>query len=249
MSAPPPPPPPAPPLGESKQLYLTPVLKKRKDGLAPTLLRERQTDNGSAVSKSYRTSSFLLHSLKGKAKDEAAELQAIVVSVQECLEDLEGPDQDYVGLDFTPQGCSWVMGLSPSIGNSAHHSYYVEVNCAARQLPGANNTAYEVTCNLVPKVKNHDPKAPNLKGFKEAKAAFDFLVLQVRKAVVKLEFPEFPEGCKGRPFREIYQLNARVRSRYCLSLCGAFFLINVCIKSPVLAIILQKLRTSYYLRL
>jgi hypothetical protein len=27
---------------------------------------------------------------------------------------------------------------------------------------------------------------------------------------VRLEFPEFPEGCKGRAFREVYQLNARV---------------------------------------
>jgi hypothetical protein len=34
--------------------------------------------------------------------------------------------------------------------------------------------------------------------------------LQVRKAIVKLEFPEFPEGCKGKPFRDVYQLNARV---------------------------------------
>jgi hypothetical protein len=210
MSAPPPPPP-APHLGESKQLYLTPILKKRKDGLAPTLLRERQSDNGSALSKSYRTSSFLLHSLRGCAGDEAAELQAIVVSVQETLEDLEGPDRDYVGLDFTPQGCSWVLGLSPALGSGADKSYYIEITCAARSLPGANNTAYEVTTSLVPKLKNVDPKSPQLKGFREAKAAFDFLVLQVRKTVVKIEFPEFPEGCKGRPFREVYQLNARVR--------------------------------------
>ena len=211
MSAPPPPPPPAPPLGESKQLYLTPILKKRKDGLAPTLLRERQSDNGNALSKSYRTSSFLLHSLKGCAGDEAAELQAIVVAVQECLEDNEGDDRDYIGLDFTPQGCSWVLGLNPAIGGGASNSYYIEVNCSARSLPGANNTAFEVTTSLVPKMKNTDAKSPQLKGFREAKAAFDFLVLQVRKTVVKIEFPEFPEGCKGRAFREVYQLNARVR--------------------------------------
>lgn len=153
----------------------------------------------------------MLHSLKGCAGDEAAELQAIVVSVQECLEDNEGPDKDYLGLDFTPQGCSWVLGLNPSIGSGAANSYYIEVNCAARSLPGANNTAFEVTTSLVPKIKGVDPKSPQLKGFREAKAAFDFLVLQVRKTVVKIEFPEFPEGCKGRPFREVYQLNARVR--------------------------------------
>lgn len=205
---PPPPPPPAPPLGESKQLYLTPILKKRKDGLAPKLLNERQTDTGAAVSKSYRTSSFLLHSLKDCGGDEAKELQAIVVSVQETLDESVGPDKDYVDCDFTPQGCSWRLELNHALGG-ADKNYFIEISCSARQLPGANNTAYEVTTNLTCKHQQDDKNAP-MKGFREAKSSFDFLVLQVRKAVVKLEFPEFPEGCQGRPFREVYQLNARV---------------------------------------
>jgi hypothetical protein len=33
----------------------------------------------------------------------------------------------------------------------------------------------------------------------------------VRKAVVRLEFPDFPEGCKSAKFRSVYQLNERVR--------------------------------------
>ena len=41
---------------------------------------------------------------------------------------------------------------------------------------------------------------------------FEEFTLDIKKAVVKCEFPEFPEGCKGRPFREVYQLNARVSS-------------------------------------
>ena len=77
------------------------------------------------------------------------------------------------------------------------------VGAGAQECTGA-----EVTTNLTCK-HTHEDKAP-MKGFREAKSSFDFLVLQVRKAVVKLEFPEFPEGCKGRPFREVYQLNARV---------------------------------------
>lgn len=42
------------------------------------------------------------------------------------------------------------------------------------------------------------------------KKVFDEVALDVKKAVVRCEMPEFPEGCKGRQFREIYQLNARV---------------------------------------
>jgi hypothetical protein len=72
----------------------------------------------------------------------------------------------------------------------------------------SQNVAYVVETTLVPK-----PKAltgPNDPGFKEGKACFDYVALQVRKAVVKCEFPDFPEGCKGKPFRDVYQLNARV---------------------------------------
>ena len=40
--------------------------------------------------------------------------------------------------------------------------------------------------------------------------AFDDIALDVRKALVRVEFPVFPEGCQGKTFREVYQLNARV---------------------------------------
>lgn len=45
------------------------------------------------------------------------------------------------------------------------------------------------------------------------KKVFDEVALDVKKAIVRCEMPEFPEGCKGRTFREIYQLNARVSPR------------------------------------
>lgn len=48
------------------------------------------------------------------------------------------------------------------------------------------------------------------------KKVFDEVTLDVKKGIVRCEMPEFPEGCKGRTFREIYQLNARVRSVFCL---------------------------------
>ncbi|EJK71242.1 hypothetical protein THAOC_07338, partial [Thalassiosira oceanica] len=41
--------------------------------------------------------------------------------------------------------------------------------------------------------------------------AFDDVGLDLRKALVRIEFPVFPEGCGDRTFREVYQLNARVR--------------------------------------
>jgi len=51
------------------------------------------------------------------------------------------------------------------------------------------------------------------------KKIFDEFALSVKKAIVRCEFPEFPEGCKGRPFREVYQLNARLKSGSFATVC------------------------------
>jgi len=40
--------------------------------------------------------------------------------------------------------------------------------------------------------------------------AFELIALDVKKALVRVEFPMFPEGCREKTFREVYQLNARV---------------------------------------
>lgn len=40
--------------------------------------------------------------------------------------------------------------------------------------------------------------------------SFMNVVLDVKKALIRVEFPLFPEGCKDKTFREVYQLNARV---------------------------------------
>ena len=34
-----------------------------------------------------------------------------------------------------------------------------------------------------------------------------FMALDVKKALVRVEFPVFPEGCKDKTFREVYQLS------------------------------------------
>ena len=42
--------------------------------------------------------------------------------------------------------------------------------------------------------------------------SFDEISLDLRKSLVRVEFPLFPEGCQGKTFRQVYQLNARVSS-------------------------------------
>jgi hypothetical protein len=198
-------------------VFMTPYLAKRKDGICPSLLLPSSLDpkqsNPGGLSKHYQTKSGLLLQVKcSDAKDRAAvEFQTIIDSVQEALEELTGATEDIVSMEFNPKGCEWSMELNPSL-NDADQNYFLSVICLANELEGTTN--YVVDTRLIPKGEiDVNPLASPRAGYREAKATFDFVGLQVRKAIVKLEFPEFPEGCKGKPFRDVYQLNARVSKK------------------------------------
>eukprot|EP00581_Thalassiosira_minuscula_P010305 CAMPEP_0183710006 /NCGR_PEP_ID=MMETSP0737-20130205/5899_1 /TAXON_ID=385413 /ORGANISM="Thalassiosira miniscula, Strain CCMP1093" /LENGTH=794 /DNA_ID=CAMNT_0025938227 /DNA_START=292 /DNA_END=2676 /DNA_ORIENTATION=+ len=49
--------------------------------------------------------------------------------------------------------------------------------------------------------------------------AYGDIGLDVRKSLVRVEFPKFPEGCRDRTFREVYQLNARLKSGSFATVC------------------------------
>lgn len=200
MAAPPPPSTPA--------LYMTPQLKKRRDGLAPSLLDLAKViepqDPKTSLTRSYRTSSKFLNKsvLNSVNVDDSKELQTVIDSIREALEGMTDRDKgtkDIVSTDFEAPGCKWTLKFNPNLRANSFHLEVVCLGCSEN-----NGNTYVVDTTLVPKKGTSDP------GFKEAKASFDFVALQVRKAVVQCEFPEFPEGCKGQPFREVYQLNARV---------------------------------------
>jgi hypothetical protein len=195
-------------------LFMTPYLAKRKDGLCPSLLVPSSIDpkqsNPGGLSKHYQTKSGLLLQVKcPDAKDRAAvEFQTVFDSVKEALEDLTSPTEDVVSMEFNPQGCEWTLELNPSL-NDADQNYFISVLCLANEMNGVTN--YVVDTKMTPKGEvDTSPLAPPLKGYREAKLTFEFVGLQVRKSIVQLEFPEFPEGCKGKAFRDVYQLNARV---------------------------------------
>lgn len=205
--------PPGPPKSSATpKLYLTPQLAKRKDGMCPSLLHQvEKKDKPGFVSKPYQTSSGLLLQIRERdgVPREVAELQAIVESINNALKSASKPDQGIAGVSFKPEGCVWKISFDPAL-NGASRTYRMEVVCSANRGVG-NSTNYVVDTVLVPRVAvDPNPLAPPLDGFKEAKDIFDSFALKVRKAIVRLEFPSFPEGCKGVPFRDVYQLNARV---------------------------------------
>eukprot|EP00977_Amphora_coffeiformis_P006560 scaffold1404_cov166-Amphora_coffeaeformis.AAC.27 len=144
-------------------------------------------------------------------------MQALVESITKGLKARVGPEKDVIGIDFVPQGCRWLMSLNPN-SNGAGDNYCIEVVCKANEINGVLN--YVIDTLMLPTGElDPNPLAPPKKGYREAKAAFDLVVIAARKSVVRLEFPEFPEGCKGRPFREVYQLNARLKSGSFATVC------------------------------
>lgn len=206
----------------SRQLYMTPQIErqaKRREGLAPTLLHEdhifltrSKAGNGlAAVTKQYQTDSRYLTPVIRDLESDAEELQFVVNSVNKYLGkivDEKKKKMDLVSLKFKPKGCVWVLEMNSDIGAP---DYIITVVLYACRGDGEGITTFVIDTNLVGK-SSETLTATNMPGFKEAKGVLEFTALTVRKGVVRCEFPVFPEGLKGKTFREIYQLNARVRN-------------------------------------
>ena len=61
--------------------------------------------------------------------------------------------------------------------------------------------------------------------------AFRLIVLDLQKGLVRIEFPKFREGCGEKTFREVYQLNAKVRVwmlEFLLELCWLTLRLDSC---------------------
>ena len=198
-------------------MYMTPHFQKRKDGLCPSFLDfSKNLANGAkynpgGMNKPYRTNSNLLLQIQdkdGKTKIER-EVPILVESIKEAIDEvISAEEQEIVSSNFIPQGCEFQLELNPKL-NDADKNYRIEVILFANEVNGIMN--YVIDTLLITKGEpDPNPLAAPLKGYREAKQTFELVSLKVRKAVVRHEFPEFPEGCKGRAFREVYQLNARV---------------------------------------
>jgi hypothetical protein len=176
------------------------------------------------VIKTYQTNSDLLLQIKDRegTPRSVMELQTIIEVINKALKALcTDPDKQLIArLKFKPEGCIWRLAFHPSLGNSADQSYRAEVICFANAAEEVNSrTNYLIESTLIPtSAPADDADRPStlipshLEGYKEAKAAFEIIAVAVRKAVVRLEFPNFPHGGGPALFRDIYQLNARVRS-------------------------------------
>jgi calcium/calmodulin-dependent protein kinase I len=233
MEQAPPPPPPATP-----SLFLTPQLAKKHDKTALILQSSSATSSmlmAGGISKRYQTKSTLLLQISVPINDKdrpTVEFQAVLDSINETLQDVvENGDQsaDMAACTFDQSSCEWNIDMGSAVPNEAAEFYSLSVIIFVHEVHDVTN--YIVDTRLKPREESEQP----LPGFNEAKAIFDFLALQIRKSIVRLEFPEFPEGCKGRPFREIYQLNARVSGvKMDVQAISPGWLLSFCFVSPQL---------------
>jgi hypothetical protein len=217
------PPPPAPET-PSRKLYMTPHIAKRRDGICPSLLHilnasKRQKDRPGQVSKQYQTKSSLLLQVKEREgfPREVLELQALIESVNRVTKAAVTDDnENYVtNLKFKAEGCIWKLSFHPSLGNDVDKYHRIEIVCSANLEEETTETNYVLDTILISKLPPGDGNE-ELPGFNEAKDAYEKVAYAVRKAVVRLELPDFPQGMKKNSplFKDCYQLNARVRSPF-----------------------------------
>ncbi|KAL3771465.1 hypothetical protein ACHAW5_006148 [Stephanodiscus triporus] len=53
----------------------------------------------------------------------------------------------------------------------------------------------------------------------DMKNAMEWVSYGIRRSMARSMFPKFPEGCQGRPFREVYQLNKKLKSGTFSTVC------------------------------
>lgn len=220
---------PAPPAPHaSGKIYLTPQIEKvgkRRDGLAPSLLLDNHMSavnskggtGTAALVKSYQTNTKYLNEEIRDLQNSGEELKFISDSIHRFLDDVideKRNSTDLVSMRFQPKGCTWNIEMNESVGAP---DYMIQVQCLAKD-GGNGTTTFVVDTKLMGK-SSKSVASTSLPGFREAKATFEMAALVVRKACVKCEFPSFPEGCKGRAFREVYQLNARLKSGSFATVC------------------------------
>ncbi|KAL7510571.1 hypothetical protein ACHAXN_010363 [Cyclotella atomus] len=105
----------------------------------------------------------------------------------------------------------------PSSPKRGHHSH----------APQANNVRHAKTYAVDLSVVDDSPDHPISRwSAQEAsenrsymKNAMEWVSFAIRRSMARSMFPQFPEGCQGKPFREVYQLNKKLKSGTFSTVC------------------------------
>jgi hypothetical protein len=204
----------------STELHLDAQINARDDGLCPTKLADDYTVSATHVSDAFvvacQTNSQLLNRHVRDKNNTSAELEFICQSIsRHIIENVDEVERKsaLISLDFEIEGCVWKMDLNPDL---ATPGLQVQVKLLARADKALGMIWVTQTYMVDTKstTKYFQPLSrTQFKKMGVAKLVVEQTSLVIRKAVLRCEFPEFPEGCKGRSFKEVYKLNAKVSRR------------------------------------
>eukprot|EP00984_Skeletonema_dohrnii_P009771 scaffold3759_cov124-Skeletonema_dohrnii-CCMP3373.AAC.8 len=104
------------------------------------------------------------------------------------------------------------------IGGGSNDSIQQQINHRRGQGPHPKRAkTYAVDLAVIDDMPHHPISswsASEAAGYRDdMKNAMEWVSYGVRRSMARSMFPQFPEGCQGRPFREIYQLNKKGRGR------------------------------------
>ena len=198
----------------SKALYVNDQIGARDDGLCPTKLPDDYTGTLSKVSDEFIEACQTNSHLMNTAKNTSAELEFLCKAIsRHIIENVDENDHKTVliSLDFEAEGCVWKMDLNPDL---AVPGLQIQVRLLAKSDEALGTIWVAQTYMVDTKSTYTGPLSKSqLKKLGIARIVVEQTSLVIRKAVLRCEFPEFPEGCKGTLFKEVYKLNAKVRER------------------------------------
>lgn len=200
----------------SSEFYINEQIAEREDGLCPTKLPDDYTATITAAPDafvvSFQTNSRLLNKYVGDRNDASAELEFICESISRFV--MENVDEEehtsaLIALDFEIEGCIWKMDLNPEVATSG---LQIHVKLLAKADAELGTIWVTRTYMVDTKTGGSKPLTKSeLKQLGTARIAVEQTALVIRKAVLRCEFPEFPEGGKEKAFKQVYKLNIKVR--------------------------------------
>jgi len=110
------------------------------------------------------------------------------------------------------------------IGTSSTDSIQQQINHRRGQGPHPKRAkTYAVDLAVIDDMPHHPISswsASEAAGYRDdMKSAMEWVSYGVRRSMARSMFPQFPEGCQGRPFREVYQLNKKLKSGTFSTVC------------------------------
>eukprot|EP00934_Nitzschia_sp_Nitz4_P005317 Nitzschia sp. Nitz4//scaffold36_size144017//78439//79993//NITZ4_003098-RA/size144017-processed-gene-0.49-mRNA-1//1//CDS//3329549492//5307//frame0 len=209
------------------EFYITKHIGARDDGLCPRKLPENYSgtivtkphDPAAPMEISHETNSHILKHDIRDLHDSSAELEFICEAISKFV--MENVDEDeqqsaLVGLDFEIEGCIWKIALNPNLGAPGLSIF---VSLAAKHHEDKKSTIWVTQTSLVSLDNMTVVSRADVEEKTTLKAAFEQTALVIRKAVLSCEFPEFPEGCKDKRFKDVYKLNAKLKTGSFSTIC------------------------------